>query len=248
MFLKNYLKSNYYLIVIFLLKYDIILIGEFMKNKIIFIIFLFFICINVRALTCEYKVDKNKIGLIITVTATDKYPSVQLSGGVYISPGTTNQIGTLSSLNNNSACPQKVYYACNMNTHFCKLNSYYFTDNNATLYGVLELRTNGSSTGTGTATVGSVISDFKNGNSCGALTGLNDLIETYVKMPLIVVALVIFLVMTTLEYAKVVTSEDGSPKKANERTLKRALAMVILGLSPMIIQLLIRLAQIPMSC
>jgi hypothetical protein len=90
-----------------------------MKNKIIFIIFLFFICINVRALTCEYKVDKNKIGLIITVTATDKYPSVQLSGGVYISPGTTNQIGTLSSLNNNSACPQKVDYACNIKTLFC---------------------------------------------------------------------------------------------------------------------------------
>ena len=219
-----------------------------MKNKIIFLIFLFFICINVKALNCEYIVDKNNIGLIITVTDTDRYPSVQLSGGVYIAPGTTNQIGTLSSLTNNSSCPLKVYYACNSN-RFCKLNSYYFTDSNATLYGVLELRTNGSSSGGGgTATVSSVIQDFQDGNSCGALTGLSDLIETYVKMPLIVVALVIFLVMTTLEYAKVVTSEDASPKKANEKTLKRAVAMVILGLSPMIIQLLLRLAQIPMSC
>ena len=220
-----------------------------MKNKIIFFIFLFFICINVKALTCEYTVDKNNVGLIITVTATDKYPSVQLSGGVYIAPGTTNQIGTLADLTNNSSCPLKVYYACNSN-RFCKLNSYYFTDSNATMYGVLELRQNGSSGsgGGGTATVSSVISDFQNGNSCGALTGLNDLIETYVKMPLIVVALVIFLVMTTLEYAKVVTSEDASPKKANEKTLKRALAMVLLGLSPMIIQLLLKLAQLPMSC
>ena len=219
-----------------------------MKNKIVFFIFLFFICINVKALTCEYKVDKNNVGLVITVTATDKYPSVQLSGGVYIAPGTTNQIGTLADLTNNSSCPLKVYYACNSN-RFCKLNTYYFTDSNATMYGVLELRTNGSSTGNnGTATVSSVINDFKNGNSCGALTGLSDLIETYIKVPLIIVALVIFLVMTTLEYAKVVTSEDASPKKANEKTLKRAIAMVILGLSPMLIQLLLKLAQLPMSC
>ena len=218
-----------------------------MKNKIIFIIFLFIICINVKALTCEYKVDKNNVGLIITVTSTDKYPSVQLSGGVYISPGTTNQIGTLASLTNNSNCPQKVYYSCNTN-RFCKLDSSYFSVDPNGIYGVLELRTNGSGSTGGNATVSSVINDFKNGNSCGALKGLSDLIETYVKMPLMVVALVIFLVMTTLEYAKVVMSEDGSPKKANEKTLKRALAMILLGLSPMIIQLMLKLAQIPMSC
>ena len=90
--------------------------------------------------------------------------------------------------------------------------------------------------------------DHQDGNSCGALAGLNDLIETYVKMPLLIVALVLFLVMTTIEYSKVVFSEDGSSKKANEKTIKRAIAMIILGLSPMIIQLMITLAQIPMSC
>lgn len=218
-----------------------------MKNKIIFIIFIFFICINVKALSCEYKVDKNNVGLIITVTSQDKYPSVQLSGGVYIMPGTTNQIGTLADLTNSSNCPQKVYYSCNTN-RFCKLDSSYFTPDPNGIYGVLELRSNGTSTSSHTATVSSVIGDFKSGNSCGALKGLSDLIETYVKMPLLIVALVIFLVMTTIEYARVVMSEDGSPKKANENTLKRALAMVLLGLSPMIIQLLLKLVQLPMGC
>ena len=70
----------------------------------------------------------------------------------------------------------------------------------------------------------------------------------HVKTPLMVVALVIFLVMTTVEYAKVVMSEDASPKKANEKTIKRARAMVILGVSPMVIQLLLKVAQLPMSC
>ena len=220
-----------------------------MKNKIIFIIFLFIICINVRALTCEYKVDKNNVGLIITVTSTDTHPSFQLSGGVYLMPGTTNHTGALADLKHTSNCPQKVYYSCNA-SKFCDLDNKYFNVDPNGKYGVLELRNGGSTTGStsGTATVSSVISDFRSGNSCGALTGLSDLIETYVKTPLMVVALVIFLVMTTLEYAKVVTSEDGSPKKANEKTLKRAVAMILLGLSPMIIQLLIKLAQLPMSC
>ena len=217
-----------------------------MKNKIIFTILLFFICINVRALTCEYKVDKNNVGLIITVTATDTHPSFQLSGGVYFMPGTANHTGALADLKHTSTCPQKVYYSCNA-SKFCNIDNKYFTPDPNGKYGVLELRSDGTSTG-GTATVSSVIHDFKNGNSCGALKGLSDLIETHIKMPLMVVALVIFLVMTTLEYAKVVTSEDGSPKKANEKTIKRAVAMVLLGLSPMIIQLLLKLAQLPMSC
>ena len=225
-----------------------------MKNKIILIIFLFFICINVKALRCEYTVDKNKVGLIITVTRDDENPSIQLSGGVYIMPGTTNHVGTLADLKHTSYCPQKVYYSCNA-SKFCNLDSKYFTPDPNGIYGVLELRSStggpsGSDVGDpdGHATVSSVIHDFQDGNSCGALAGLNDLIETYVKMPLLIVALVLFLVMTTIEYSKVVFSEDGSSKKANEKTIKRAIAMIILGLSPMIIQLMITLAQIPMSC
>ena len=228
-----------------------------MKNKIFFIIFLFILCINVKALTCEYKVDKNNVGLIITVTSSDPSPSIQLSGGVYLMPGTTNPAGSLADLRHTSNCPLKVYYSCN-SSRSCKLDANYFSPDPNGIYGVLELRGSsggqgdpsgsGDPSGGGHATVSSVIHDFQDGNSCGALKGLNDLIETYVKMPLLIVALVIFLVMTTLEYSKVVFSGDGSSKKANENTIKRALAMVILGLSPMIIQLLITLAQIPMSC
>ena len=171
-------------------------------------------------------------------------------------PGTTNPAGSLADLRHTSNCPQKVYYSCN-SSRSCKLDANYFSPDPNGIYGVLELRGgsggsgdpygSGDSSG-GHATVSSVIGDFKSGNSCGALAGINDLIETYVKMPLLIVALVIFLVMTTVEYSKVVFSEDGSSKKANQNTIKRALAMVILGLSPMIIQLLITLAQIPMSC
>jgi hypothetical protein len=223
-----------------------ILLGDFMKKKILFMIFLFIMCINVKALVCEYKVDKNNMGIVITVNEIDESPSVQLSGGYYLSAGTVNNVGTIADMNSKSNCPEKIFYVCNA-SRFCKLNTYFFQDNNATLNGYVDFKGHGSES-SGDATVSSVINNFRDGNGCGAMKGLSDLIEKYIKMPLLVVALVLFLVMTTIEYSKVVFSEDGSSKKANERTLKRALSMVLLGLSPFVIQLLLKVVEIPMSC
>ena len=50
---------------------------------------------------------------------------------------------------------------------------------------------------------------------------LSDFIDKYINTPLKIIAVVIFFVMTTIEYAKVVFSGDGSSKKANEKTLKK---------------------------
>ena len=218
-------------------------------KKILLITFLLLITYNVKAdtLTCEYQVDYNNIGIIVTV-GDDKGVNASMSGGYYIMSGVGNNIGEFVNLTNKSNCPAKVYYACNAN-HFCKINTYYFTDASAVLMGHSDLR-NSSNSGTpsGTATVSSVIQDFQSGNSCGAIQGLYDLVNTYVKIPAIVLGAVLFLVFTTLEYAKVVFSGDGSPKKANENTLKRAAGFGLLALSPYIIQLLLTLASIPAGC
>ena len=50
--------------------------------------------------------------------------------------------------------------------------------------------------------------------------------------------------MTTLEYAKVVFSGDGSSKKANEKTLKRFVALLLLFLAPDIIKLLLKIVDL----
>lgn len=222
-------------------------------KKLLFAIFLLLIVSNVKALKCEYKIDHNNVGLIISV-GSDRGINASMSGGVYLMPGRTNDIGDFINLTKDSSCPSKAYYACNA-SKYCKINSTYFVDNNAVLYGVLELKSqsqgdvhdnpDGGGDSGGHATVITVIDDIKKGDSCGAIKGLEDLIETTIKMPLIIVGAILFLVFTTLEYAKVVFSSDASPKKANENTIKRAIGFGILALSPFIIQLLLSIAEIP---
>ena len=220
-------------------------------KKILLIIFLLLITYNVKALECEYKVDSNNMGIVVTVGA-DRGVNASFSKGYYSMPGTNNNnLGDFMNLTNQSSCPKKVYYACNVN-HFCKIDTKYFKDPTATLFGSSDLKSSkgesGSGTPPGTATVSSVIQDFQSGNSCGALAGLGELVDVYFKKPAIILGAVLFIIFTSLEYAKVVFSEDASPKKANENTLKRALGFGILALSPYIIQLLLTLASIPAGC
>ena len=73
---------------------------------------------------------------------------------------------------------------------------------------------------------------------------LSDFIDKYINTPLKILAVVIFLVMTTIEYASVVFSGDGSPKKANEKTLKRFLALLLLFLAPDIIKLVLKIIDL----
>ena len=76
------------------------------------------------------------------------------------------------------------------------------------------------------------------------MQGLNDFIDKYINTPLKIIAVVIFFVMTTIEYAKVVFSGDGSSKKANEKTLKRFVALLILFLAPDIIKLILKIVDL----
>jgi hypothetical protein len=73
---------------------------------------------------------------------------------------------------------------------------------------------------------------------------LNDFIDKYLNTPLKIIAVVIFFVMTTLEYARVVFSGDGSSKKANENTLKRFVALLLLFLAPDIIKLMLKIVDL----
>ena len=78
----------------------------------------------------------------------------------------------------------------------------------------------------------------------GTVQKLSDFIDKYINTPLKIIAVVIFFVMTTLEYAKVVFSGDGSSKKANEKTLKRFVALLLLFLAPDIIKLLLKIVDL----
>ncbi len=81
-------------------------------------------------------------------------------------------------------------------------------------------------------------------SSKATIQKLNDFIDKYLNAPLKIIAVVIFLVMTTIEYAQVVFSGDGSSKKANEKTLKRFLALLLLFLAPDIIKLMLKIVDL----
>ncbi len=83
--------------------------------------------------------------------------------------------------------------------------------------------------------------------SCTTIQSLMDMVNKYLTTPLKVIAVIVFLVFTTLEYSKVVFSGDGSFKKANENTLKRFLGVLLLFFAPDIINAVLKWAEIS-SC
>ena len=80
--------------------------------------------------------------------------------------------------------------------------------------------------------------------SCNSLRGLVTFIEENVNVPLKIIAVVAFFIFTTLEYAKVVFNNDGSPKQANEKTLKRFVGLLFLFFAPNIINLILKFVDV----
>jgi len=80
--------------------------------------------------------------------------------------------------------------------------------------------------------------------SCATIQKLIADVDKYLTSPLKIVAVVIFLVFTTIEYAKVVFSGDGSFKKANSNTLMRFVALLLLFFAPDIINMVLKWAEI----
>ena len=76
-------------------------------------------------------------------------------------------------------------------------------------------------------------------NACTTVESLIKFIDEKLSTPLKIVAVVVFLVFTSLEYAKVVFSADGSFKKANENSLKRFIGLLLLFFAPNIINMIL---------
>ena len=74
---------------------------------------------------------------------------------------------------------------------------------------------------------------------CSTIGTLIQFIDKTLATPLKIIAIVLFLVFTTLEYAKVVFSADGSFKKANENSLKRFIGLLLLFFAPNIINMIL---------
>ena len=80
--------------------------------------------------------------------------------------------------------------------------------------------------------------------NCSTVQKLMQDVDKYLTTPVKVIAIVLFLVFTSLEYAKVVFSADGSFKKANQSAIKRLLGMLLLFFAPNIINLILSWIEI----
>ncbi len=69
-----------------------------------------------------------------------------------------------------------------------------------------------------------------------AMSEFEDFFNSKVSQPLKIIAVVLFLVLTGVDYAKAIFDKDASPKKANNRLLKRVIALIIIFFSGEIVQ------------
>jgi len=76
-------------------------------------------------------------------------------------------------------------------------------------------------------------------DACTTFGDLVEFIDKTVSTPLKIIAVILFLIFTSLEYAKVVFSADGSFKKANQNSLRRFLGLLLLFFSPNIINMIL---------
>ncbi len=61
-----------------------------------------------------------------------------------------------------------------------------------------------------------------------AYNDFRDFFDAKVLVPLRIAAVIIFLILTTVDYAKVIFDKEASPKKANTRLFKRLIALLLI--------------------
>ncbi len=71
-----------------------------------------------------------------------------------------------------------------------------------------------------------------------AVDEFNIFFHSTVITPLRVIAVILFIVLTGLDYTKVIYDKDASAKKANGRAVKRFIALTIIFFSDQIISLI----------
>ena len=85
-------------------------------------------------------------------------------------------------------------------------------------------------------------------STCKAMNEFKVFFEEKINKPVKIISVILFVVLTTVEYAKVIFADDASPKKANTRTMKRAVALLIIFFSYEIVSFIMLIIGASIDC
>lgn len=192
-------------------------------------LFILFGINNVYAGSCNFNKDSNGFGVSINVNAN----TLNFTGnGNYKVYGTDTKF---------DSCPKTIYYACNLR-NIC----YVGTDQNKVNKFIPTKTIKGSinSSTLSTPSTGGSSQHVTTGSSCSANGALNNVINKYLIKPIKILLPIMFFVLTTVEFVKVIFSGDKEMKKAVGAFLKRALVMLVVYFAPNVVTLLFNLAKL----
>lgn len=222
-----------------------------MKNKLIimFIMIWSFILIDVNAssFTCEYTKDSNGVSLAIVKLESSSTPQVNLGLSGY--GASVENVNGIKSAND---CSPLLYYNCSY-SGICTFKTTKETLSNAKFSGQVYLNRNSNNQGTGVSLKNGLGSFFNGANNVGSCSGyfgsanqdgtIMHLLKYGIFQPIKIVAPILLLVLTSLDFAKVVFSGKGKDdmEKAKKNFLRRSVATLIIFFAPYLVSLILTL-------
>lgn len=187
-----------------------------------------FMFIDVKAVTCEY--SSNDISVILT---SDNLGWSVSGSGKY-------QVSTYSLVSSKNTCPTTIYYRCSSSICYIADTSSALPASLGTKYSSMSVSNNsgGGSGGAGWGGLGG-----GDAGDCQSIFGdLLEFLESYIFSPIRFLTPIVLVVLTSIDFAKSVFADDKDGiKKAQSNFVKRAVAALLIFLSPTIVSILLSL-------
>ena len=208
------------------------------KFLVIVCLFMLFMFIDVKATTCKYSTDINGVSIMLI---NDGGWSVQM-------PGYAVMRADISS----SVCPSRIYYSCN-SAKQCNIaaSSGSLSSLSGGKNGYVSIANQSSGGSGGSFGGGSGLSQIFGNNNPDCQTMFGDLLDFLDKNVFKVIYFlvpIILVVLTTVDFAKAVfADEKDGMKKATGNFMKRAVAALLIFLSPTLVAIILSLLNVA-SC
>ena len=208
-----------------------------MGKKILVIISLFvlFMFVDVKAVTCEYPEDKN--GISITLVSDNIGWNVFPSGGY--------SFADVNISTSKNTCPSNLYYRCHTSLKNCSVSDKNNASSSLTdkFYKIGSLRLKKGSIGNnGGGNSGGGI-NLGGNTDCRSIYGdLLDFLEKNVFKIIYFLTPIVLIVLTSIDFAKAVfNDEKDGMKKATSNFVKRAVAAILIFLAPTFVEIILSL-------
>ncbi len=214
-----------------------------LKRKILIIILLLFLNISANALVCTYASGKAKIDAEeyeatgIRLDSSSDGIGVELVGGSNIHSaydnfefvGKEEEKDKIEYALQNGRCPDSVYFYIENRYLYITIDNSLYNSNvgSSTIKGSYKNSSSQKSNRSGII-----------GNICEGTKEFKTFFKETVNKPLKILSVILFIILTAVEYVKAIFVQSVEIKKANSRTVKRFIALIIIFFAQEIINLI----------